>query len=66
MIVLVSDFSGLIPAIFLLLFGPPILLTIIGLGLFKNKKQTAGKIMIILSGVYLIIGFVCGILMMRH
>ncbi|WP_206604262.1 hypothetical protein [Aquimarina sediminis] len=64
MILLEPNLNGIIPLILLILIGPPIILAIIGLILFKNKLRTAGKVLFILSGVYLLVGLgICGILM---
>ncbi|MGY3792762.1 hypothetical protein [uncultured Aquimarina sp.] len=60
----VGNLGGLVFLILLILFGPPALLAIIGLVLFRNKKRKAGKVFFILSGVYLVIGLgICGILL---
>ena len=54
------DLSGLFLIIGLIMFGPPILLTIIGLFIRKKKRQIA-KVLFIFAAVYLIISLgICG------
>lgn len=60
----VGNLDGLVYLILLILLGPPIFLSIIGLILFKTKNRKAGKIFFILAGVYLVVGLgICGALM---
>lgn len=56
------NFDGLIIMIILIMFGPGILLTIIGLSIYgKNKK--AAKVLFIIATVYTIISLgICGAL----
>lgn len=56
----VGDLTGLIILILFIMFGPPVILTIVGFSIKKNNRSTA-KILFILAAVYLIIGLgVCG------
>jgi hypothetical protein len=56
----VGNLDGLLVLILIIMLGPPILLTIIGVAVRKNNPNTA-KVLFILGGVYLIIGFgICG------
>ncbi|PQV49553.1 hypothetical protein CLV33_103189 [Jejuia pallidilutea] len=56
------NFDGLILMIVAIMFGPAILLAIIGAILLKNNKKAA-KVFFILAAVYLIISLgVCGAL----
>lgn len=58
------DLSGLFIIIGLIMFGPSILLTIIGFSI-KGKKPKAAKILFIIAVVYLIISLgICGSLAM--
>lgn len=51
--------EGLVYLIFAVMFGPPVLLAIIGIALRKHKK--ASKVFYILAAVYLIVGLgICG------
>ncbi|PKV52488.1 hypothetical protein ATE84_4604 [Aquimarina sp. MAR_2010_214] len=60
----VGNLNGLVYFILLILLGPPIFLSIIGIILFKTKNRKAGKIFFILAGIYLIVGLgICGALM---
>lgn len=54
------DFTGLFVIILLIMFGPSVLLTIIGFSIrMKNKKSA--KVLYIIAAVYLIISLgVCG------
>ena len=64
MILEVGNLDGIFVMIFLIMFGPALLFLIIGAILFSKQKKKAGKIFMILAGVYLLIslGF-CGIMM---
>lgn len=54
------DFTGLFIIILLIMFGPPILLTIIGLSI-RGKNKKSAKILFIIATVYLIISLgICG------
>ena len=60
----VGNLDGLFLLIFLVLFGPAVLFGIIGLVLRINAKKKAGKVFLILAGVYLLISLgTCGVLM---
>lgn len=55
-----GNYSGIFLLIIFIMFGPPILFTIIGFTVRKNNPN-ASKVMYILGGLYLIIGLgVCG------
>ena len=64
MILEVGNLDGLATLLFLIMFGPAILFIIIGAILFYYKKKKAGKVFMILSGVYCLISLgVCGAMM---
>jgi hypothetical protein len=57
------DFSGLLIMILLIMFGPGVLLTIIGIAVYRKNKKAA-KVLFIIAIVYTIISLgVCGALM---
>ncbi|WP_204344546.1 hypothetical protein [Psychroserpens algicola] len=57
------NFDGFLIMILLIMFGPSILLTIIGALVYK-KYRKAAKVLFILAVVYVIISFgICGALM---
>lgn len=59
----VGNLDEIIYVILLILLGPPALLSIIGLILFKTQNRKAGKIFFILAGIYLVVGLgICGAL----
>lgn len=59
----VGGLGGLVVILVLIMIGPPILLTIIGLVINKNQPKAA-KVLYILASVYLLIGLgICGSLM---
>ena len=59
----VGGLGGLVAILVLIMIGPPILLTIIGLSINKNQPKAA-KVLYILASVYLLIGLgICGSLM---
>lgn len=59
----VGGLGGLVAILVLIMIGPPILLTIIGLLINKNQPKSA-KVLYILASVYLLIGLgICGSLM---
>ena len=59
----VGGLGGLVAILVLIMIGPPILLTIIGLVINKNQPKAA-KVLYILASVYLLIGLgICGSLM---
>ena len=64
MILKVDNLDGLVVLIFLIMFGPSLLFLIIGGILFSNQKRKAGKVFMILAGVYLLVSLgVCGTMM---
>ncbi|WP_299318196.1 hypothetical protein [uncultured Maribacter sp.] len=61
MILEVGNLDGLATFLFLVMFGPAILFIIIGAILFYYKKKKAGKVFMILAGVYCLISLgICG------
>lgn len=57
------NLDGIIYLIVGIMFGPAIIMTIIGLALLK-KKKTAAKVLFILSAVYVIVSLgICGSMM---
>nr|WP_321221350.1 hypothetical protein [uncultured Psychroserpens sp.] len=57
------DFSGLLIMILFIMFGPGVLLTIIGIAVYRKNKKAA-KVLFIIAIVYTIISLgVCGALM---
>ncbi|UNY99750.1 hypothetical protein MQE36_05240 [Zhouia spongiae] len=61
----VGNLDGLFVLIFLVMFGPPVMLTLIGIILRKNKK--AAKVFYILAVTYLIIGLgLCASIMIGY
>jgi hypothetical protein len=61
----VGNLDGLFVLILLVMFGPAILLGIIGAILMAKNKKKGGKIFMILAGVYLLISLgVCGTMIM--
>lgn len=55
-----ANFDGLIYVFALIMFGPALLLLIIGL-LIRKKNSKAAKVFYILAGVYLLISLgICG------
>ena len=64
MILKVGNLDGLVVLIFLIMFGPALLFLIIGGILFSKQKRKAGKVFMILAGVYLLVSLgVCGTMM---
>ncbi|TPN84587.1 hypothetical protein [Aquimarina algicola] len=60
-----GNYAGIVYLILLILLGPPILIAIIGLILFFTNYRKIGKILLILSGVYLVVGLgICGAMLM--
>ena len=58
------DLSGLVILIVLIMFGPAIIMAIIGFAILKKNKKAA-KVLFILAAVYLIISLgICGSMMM--
>ncbi|MFC5044508.1 hypothetical protein ACFSTE_15155 [Aquimarina hainanensis] len=65
MILLEPNLDGLVIFIVMIMLAPPVILLIIGLLLRKYNYPVAGKVFMILSGIYLITGLgTCGALMM--
>jgi len=59
----VGNLDGLVIMLVAIMFGPAILLTIIGAAVFKKNKKAA-KVLFILAAVYLIVSLgICGALM---
>ncbi|WP_452230522.1 MULTISPECIES: hypothetical protein [unclassified Lacinutrix] len=59
----VGNLDGLVIMIVSIMFGPAILLTIIGAAVFKKNKKAA-KILFILAAVYVIVSLgICGSMM---
>lgn len=59
----VGGLGDLVVILVLIMIGPPILLTIIGLVINKNHPKAA-KVLYILASVYLLIGLgICGSMM---
>nr|WP_321246556.1 hypothetical protein [uncultured Psychroserpens sp.] len=57
------NLDGLVVMIIAIMFGPAILLTIIGFAVYKKNKKAA-KVLFILATVYVIISLgICGALM---
>jgi nitrate reductase NapE component len=55
-----GNYDGIVILILAIMFGPPALLTIIGLAIVR-KKKTPAIVLFILAVVYLIIGVgICG------
>lgn len=58
----IGNLNGLVALIVVIMIGPPLLLTIIGFGLYKNNKKAA-KIFFILAVLYLLISLgICGVM----
>lgn len=56
----VGNLNGMVFVFLLIMFGPPILLLLIGVAV-KSKSKKASKILYILGAVYLVIGLgICG------
>lgn len=56
------NLDGLVAMIIAIMFGPAILLTIIGLAVYKKNKKAA-KVLFIIAAVYVIISLgICGAL----
>ncbi|PHI21000.1 hypothetical protein CEQ90_04755 [Lewinellaceae bacterium SD302] len=59
----VGNLDGIFLLIFGIMFGPPILLTVIGLFTYPRSKEGA-KVLFILALVYLVVGLgICGSMM---
>lgn len=64
MILEVGNLDGLVVFFFLIMFGPAALFLIIGIVLLTKGKKKAGKVFMILAGVYLVISLgACGAMM---
>lgn len=63
----VGNLDGLVILILLIMFGPAILLGIIGVVLMTKNKKKPGKVFLILAGVYLLISLgVCGSMILGY
>jgi quinol-cytochrome oxidoreductase complex cytochrome b subunit len=59
----VGNLNGLFVILLLIMFGPAILLMVIGFIMRTKQKRNAGKVLFILAGVYMLISLgVCGAL----
>ncbi len=59
-----GNLDGIIILIAAIMFGPAILMTIIGFAILKKHKKAA-KVLFILSAIYLIVSFgICGSMML--
>lgn len=57
----VGNLDGLFVLIILIMFGPAMLLGLIGIILMAKNKKKPGKVLMILAGVYILISLgVCG------
>jgi len=64
MVLEVGNLDGLVAMIFLIMFGPAAVLFIVGIILLSKGKKKAGKILMILAGVYLLVSLgICGAMM---
>lgn len=64
-LILMDELGVIILAFLFIMFGPPIILTIIGFSI-KSNKPKAAKILFILASVYLLIGLgICFTLLSR-
>ncbi|SIQ02843.1 hypothetical protein [Maribacter ulvicola] len=62
--ILEGNLDGLATFLIMIMFGPAILFLIIGAILFNYKKKKAGKVFMILAGVYCLISLgLCGTMM---
>ena len=62
----IGNLDGLAILILAIMFGPAILLAIIGFSQYNNNKKTA-KILFILAGLYLLISLgICGTLLLGY
>ncbi|WCM41029.1 hypothetical protein MG290_08655 [Flavobacterium sp. CBA20B-1] len=58
-----ANLDGLVAIIFMVMFGPPIVLALIGV-IVKSKSPKAAKVLFILAGLYMLIGLgICGSMM---
>lgn len=56
-----GDYAIIFYLIFLIMFGPPLIVGLIGLVLFRKQRKKAAKIFFIIAGVYLVVGLgICG------
>lgn len=59
----IGNLDGLFILIITIMFGPPIVLALIGFGVKKNNPNAA-KVLFILAAIYLLVGLgICGSLM---
>ena len=62
-----GNYDGIIYFILGIMFGPPLVLGLIGLVLWKALQKKAAKVFFILAGVYLIVGLgICGALIIGN
>ncbi|WP_338793965.1 hypothetical protein [Bernardetia sp. MNP-M8] len=56
----IGNLNGLVALIIGVMFGPPVLLSVIGVFLYKSNPK-ASKVLFILAAIYLLIGLgMCG------
>lgn len=55
MIFLDVNLDGIFLVVFLVMFGPSLLLALISIPFFAKEKKKTGKVLLILAGVYLLI-----------
>ncbi len=59
------DLGGAILMVLLIMFAPPLIMLIVGIGLRVKEKKKAAKVLFILSALYVLISLgVCGSMMM--
>ncbi|HHC79654.1 MAG TPA: hypothetical protein ENK46_07220 [Flavobacteriia bacterium] len=59
------DLGGAILMVLLIMFGPPLMLLLVGIGLRVKEKKKAAKVLFILAALYLLISLgICGTMMM--
>lgn len=62
-----GNYDGIIYFILSIMFGPPLVLGLIGFILWKALQKKAAKVFFILAGVYLIVGLgICGALILGN
>ena len=60
----VGNLDGIVALIFLIMFGPALVLGLVGIILLVKEKKKQGKTFLILAGVYLLVSLgVCGAMM---
>jgi predicted membrane protein len=59
------DLGGAILMVLLIMFGPPLMLLLVGIGLRVKEKKKAAKVLFILAALYLLISLgICGTMML--